>query len=199
MKNDLRDQLGLTQQSLASWLGIPRSSLALAERGRQSLPLSGDFLAQGRLQLAIQGQVYDPATGTTFPAPPPLPPPAPLASPLQERLDACQLQLLRLRRQLKRLQQRATQYQNRLVALPALRAYPGPLAQPEREARWLAALEQEAADALQFTCGAGPQRLLEARIAGLEREAELLAQLLADIPAADEQPPAAPGSTFSES
>ncbi|MBC8085469.1 MAG: hypothetical protein H7Z21_19895, partial [Hymenobacter sp.] len=49
---------------------------------------------------------------------------------------------------------------------------------------WLALFEAEAVSGLSDECGAGPQRLLEARIAGLEREAELLAETLAGLPPA---------------
>jgi hypothetical protein len=38
--------------------------------------------------------------------------------------------------------------------------------------------EGEAVDELRDICGAGPQRLLAARIAGLAREVELLEELL---------------------
>jgi hypothetical protein len=55
---------------------------------------------------------------------------------------------------------------------------------PAREAGWLALFEGEAVDGLRDDCGAGPQRLLVARLAGLEREAELLEELLATLPPA---------------
>ncbi|WP_345050444.1 hypothetical protein [Hymenobacter glaciei] len=67
--------------------------------------------------------------------------------------------------------------------LPALRAYAGQVTNPARETAWLGLLEAEAVDGLRDRCGAGPQGLLAARIAGLEREAELLQALLPPSPA----------------
>jgi hypothetical protein len=61
----------------------------------------------------------------------------------------------------------------------ALRAWPGPVSDAALEASWLALFEGEAVAALRDTGGAGPQRLLEVRIAGLELEAQLLAETLA--------------------
>lgn len=46
-------------------------------------------------------------------------------------------------------------------------------------------MEGEAETALLYDCGKGPQKLLEARIAGLEREAEVLRELLEKQPVAD--------------
>ena len=68
--------------------------------------------------------------------------------------------------------------------MPTLRAWTGAVKNPAREAGWLALFEGEAVDGLRDDCGAGPQRLLEARLAGLLREAELLEELLpAALPA----------------
>ncbi len=167
-----RALLGLTQEKLARWLGIPRASLALAETGRQPLPL-GVWLQDARLDMARLGLVLDPA-GTTSPAPPPLPLPSPDLAPLTQRLGQCRYQAWRLGHELAKLRRQAAGFEARYVALPALRAWTGPVEDPAREARWLDGFEQDAESALLYTCGAGPQRLLEARIAGLEREAELL-------------------------
>jgi DNA-binding XRE family transcriptional regulator len=184
-----RDHLGLTQERLASWLGANRATLAAAETGRRRLP-PGLGLQDARLTLAIMGRVLTYMQPDNSPAaPPPLPPPACDPLPLTRRLRECKHQLYLLRRQLESMQAKAAQFENRLVALPALRAYTGPVRNPAREAGWLALLEGEAMDALRGDCGAGPQRLLEARMAGLEHEAELLEELLATLlPAPDEQP-----------
>ncbi|MCR5889605.1 hypothetical protein LRS06_17865 [Hymenobacter sp. J193] len=174
MSKELRACLGLTQELLASWLGIPRVSLALAERGSQGLPI-GTGVQEARLLLATLGQVLQP-DGTTQPAPPSLPVPAPAPAPLEDRLSYCRYHISRLR-----LQRQAAPYEARLAALPALRAWTGPVRHPEREENWLALLEGEAEYALFYTCGAGPQRLLQARLAGLEREAELLQEMLEEL------------------
>ncbi len=72
----------------------------------------------------------------------------------------------------------------RLAAAPALRAYTDPLPNPARDAGWIALFEGEALDGLRARCGAGPQTLLAARLAGLEREAEVLeAWLATQLPA----------------
>lgn len=174
MADELRAQFGLTQQQMAAWLGVPRASLALAERGHQALP-PGTGVQWARLFFAGRGQRYH-LNGTTEPAPPPLPPPPPLPGPLVARLDYCQHHAQRLQRELHQLQQQAARYEARLTAVPALRT--GPLPLSAREDNWLLRFQQEAEDLLQTRCGAGPQRLLQARIAGLEHEAELLQELL---------------------
>lgn len=176
MSDFIRDFLGLTQERLASWLGVNRTTLASSETGRRSLPL-GHGMASARLTLATLGKVPQ-GVGEPLPAPPPLPPPAPDLDPLEWRLTTCRYQAKNLRWRLANMQAKAAQFEARLVAVPALRAYTGPVKNPAREAGWLALFEGEATDGLRDECGAGPQRLLQARIAGLEREAELLAEML---------------------
>ena len=78
------------------------------------------------------------------------------------------------------LRDRARPYEARLVAAAALRAWPLPSPiGAEYEAIWLRQFEQEAQLMLQ-RYGVAPQKLLEARIAGLAHEAQLLEGLLAD-------------------
>ncbi|SHJ60831.1 hypothetical protein SAMN02745146_3515 [Hymenobacter daecheongensis DSM 21074] len=171
---DLRTHFGLSQEMMAEWLGVARSSLALTERGYQSTaPATG--VQQARLELAAKGLVYDGAGGT-FPAPPPLPEPSPDAEELGFHLRICQGRILGLELQLETLRRRATPYAARLAAAPALRAYPGPVENPEDEQNWLTLFEREARKQLRTTCGATAKRLLEARLAGLRCEAELLAE-----------------------
>lgn len=180
----MRERLGLTQERLASWLGTTRAILAQMEIGRGGLPLESG-MAYARLALAMQGVVPDPeGAGPPQPAPAPLPTPPAASEPLAQRLHYCRHHAQRLRRELAELQLKAQRYELRLKALPALRAWTGPVANPAREENWLALLESETVQALRDDCGAGPQRLLEARLAGLEREAELLAQTLAGLPEA---------------
>ncbi|GAA3930237.1 hypothetical protein [Hymenobacter algoricola] len=175
MADSIRTQLGLTQERMADWLGMSRVSVTLAEQGHRSLPHSA-ALQEGRLSFARLGRVLD-ATGQTRPAPPPLPPPAPDPEPLLARLDYCQHHLRNLRYKLKLMQARAAPYEARLKALPALRAWTGPIRNPALEESWLALFEAEAVSTLLDDCGTGPQKLLTARIAGLEREAEVLGEL----------------------
>ena len=177
-----RTYFGLTQERMASWLGVARASLALAERAHQALTAGATpALQQARLVLAQLGYVYDGHGGRTL-APAPLPPPPAEREPLVRRLDTCQHQAGRLRHELADLRRRAAPYEARLAALPALRAWTGPVRDAKHEENWLALFEREAEQALRFDCGAGPQRLLEARIAGLDYEAELLAKTLATLP-----------------
>ncbi len=177
MSTFVRDHFGLTQERLASWLGVSRISLAHAEGGRRGLP-PGSGVNDARLMLAAMGKVLDltqpepPAGAPPPPLPPPLPPLDP--EPLRWRLHECAHELWRLRRQLTALDAQATQCTNRLAALPFLRAYAGPVKNPAREAGWLALFEGEAVDGLRDACGPGPRALLTARIAGLEREVEVL-------------------------
>ncbi|GAA4384063.1 hypothetical protein [Hymenobacter koreensis] len=182
MADYTRDYFGLTQERLASWLGVERSVLAHAEIGRRPLP-PGYWQQEARLLQARFGLVLQ-VQGTTSPAPPPLPLPVPASDPLEVRLDYCRHHARRLAHQLKRMRTKATVYEARLRAVPALRAWTGPVPDPAREENWLALFEQEAENALLHDCGAGPQRLLEARLAGLEREAELLTDFLNTLPGA---------------
>ena len=182
MPSYIRDHFGLTQERLASWLGANRTTLASSERGRRTLP-PGQAVQEARLVLATAGQVLG-STDAALPSAPPLA--VPLKSqPLEARREECRYEAFRLRHRLAAMQAKATQLTARLAALPALRAYAGEVKNPAREAGWLALFEGEALDGLRDDCGPGPQRLLEARLAGLEREAELLGELLtAQTPAA---------------
>ena len=187
MADPTRAHLALTQQMLATWLGIPRSSVALAETGYQSMP-PNTGLQDARLVLATLGLVPHPTGAPPPPPAPPLLPPLPLPplaeQPLAQRRDYCRHHTQRLRYALGKMRQKAAGYEARYPALPALRAWVGPVKNPEREANWLDNLQQDADYQLRYVCGAGPQRLLEARLAGLECEAELLAETLATPPPA---------------
>jgi hypothetical protein len=177
MSQETRAMFGLTQELMASWLGVPRTSLALAERNHQNLKVELSVTLQGlRLYLAAEGKVLD--LSGVYATVPPLPVPPPEPEPLQRRLTTCQLQLYRLRRDLEAMQKKAVQLERRLVALPALRAWTGEVANPAHEENWLALFEGEARSGLLYDCGAGPQKLLAARIAGLEREVEVLGELV---------------------
>jgi len=188
--DDSRRVYGLTQQRLADWLGLSLSAVAMAEANRRGLAGGVAVSVQAvRLSVARLGEVFN-VPGElprTLPAPPPLPPPPPEADPLRQRLDGCQHRATNLRYELENMRRRAACYEARLVAAPALRAYPGPVARPQLEQSWLYLFEAEALDALRDECGAGPQRLLSARLAGLDLEARLLTETLAAL-----APPPAP-------
>lgn len=186
MADFIRDYFGLTQQRLAEWLGVHRVVVAQVEGGQRGLPL-GPALRRGaqdaRFLLAAHGNTLGP-DGAVQPGPPPLALPPPNTGPVLLRLAACRQQAARLAGTLATARTRAACFGRRLAALPALRAYAGPVPDPDGEAAWLALFETEAVTGLRYTCGPGAQRLLEARIAGLEREAELLAEWLASEPPA---------------
>ena len=171
----LREHFGLTQAMMADWLGVARSTLALAEKGYQS-DTSETGVQNARLTLAVRGLVYDGAGGD-FAAPTGRP--APDFAEVGFRLRQCQHKIQGLELQLTILHQRAALYVARLAAVPALRAYPGPVANPEDEHDWLTIFELEARRQLREKCGATARLLLVARLAGVQREAELLAQALA--------------------
>ena len=181
-----RTRLRLSQEMMADWLGVPRSSLALTERGYQSTTTAMG-VQQTRLMLAVQGLVYDGAGGS-FPAPLALPEPLPDAKELEYRLRQCRAKIQHLELQLTILHRRADPYLARLAAVPALRAYPGPVANPEDEADWLTIFELEARKQLREKCGATARLLLEARLAGLQREAEVLAEALTSSTAPEPLP-----------
>lgn len=182
MASSLRDKFGLTQERLASWLGVNRGTVAMAETSQRNLPTNQWFL-DTRLELAALGLSFslDQPIG---PAPPPLPTPPIERPPLAHRVAEARWKALLLRRELEGMQQRAAQFEARLAALPALRAYTGPVKNPAREAGWLALFEGEALDGLRDDCGAGPQRLLAARLPGLELELAMLEEALATLPPA---------------
>ena len=172
MSDFLRDKFGLTQERLAAWLGVNRTTVAMSETGQRGLP-ANRWMLDVRLALAAQGLVFDPAGGT-LPAPPPLPAPPADPLPVAHRLAEARYRALRLGQELANMRKRAAQFEARLAALPTLRAWTGEVKNPAREAGWLALFEGEAVDGLRDDCGAGPQRLLAARLGGLEREIELL-------------------------
>lgn len=172
--------LGLSQTELADWLGVGRSTISAVEQATRSLPL-GVGIQDIRLMLAAEGLVPGAAAGPPQPAPPPVPPPGPEAAPLQQRLAECRHQLTALGFRLRQLQRQAAPYEARLRAIPALRAWAGPVPDPARETLWLDFIEQEAAATLRTVCGAGPQLLLTTRIAGLTHETALLEEALAGL------------------
>lgn len=180
MADFLRTHFALTQQRLAEWLGIHRVVVAQAEAGQRSLPLGRDMrpgIQNTRITLASMGQMLV-AGGAIEPAPPPVPIPATDTGPLQVRLADCRMQAARLSIELAAMPARAEQLTNRLAAVPALRGYTGPVKDPAQEATWLSLFENEALYGLRYECGPGPQALATARLAGLNREAEQLEQLM---------------------
>ena len=184
MASFVRNHFGLTQERLAAWLGVGRGTVAMAETGDRGL--GHGAIQEARLTLAALGKVLEAGGADPQLAFPPLPlPPAP-REPLARRLAECQYQIFRLSREWTAMQATAQPLENRLAALPALRAYAGPVPNPARDAGWLALFEGEAVDGLRYACGAGPQRLLAARLAGLEREAEMLRELPDALPAPEQ-------------
>ncbi|GAA4037979.1 hypothetical protein GCM10022409_24090 [Hymenobacter glaciei] len=194
MADSLRKYFGLTQERLAAWLGVHRVVLAQAETGQRRLPLgpSQQGIPDVRLSLAKQGLLMQPGQSAE-PAPPPLPMPVD-SRPVLRRLQACRQQAANLRQQLPTMQARATAFANRLAALPALRAYTGPMPNPAREAAWLDRFEQEAVSGLRGECGPVLQGVAAARLAGLTHEMELLEELLAALPPATPTVAASPAT-----
>ncbi len=192
MASFVREHLGITQERLASWVGVSRVALALAEGGSRGLPL-GRGLREVRLTLATLGQLLRPDGPAEPVALPPVPAPAFTPAPLVWRLAQCRHEARNAARQLAALQARAQCFTNRLAALPILRAYAGPIPNPARETAWLNLLEAEALDGLRDDCGAGPQALLAGRLAGLQAEIGVLEALLGPAPPAPgASPPAGP-------
>lgn len=182
MSSSLRDKFGLTQERLASWLGVNRGTVAMSESGQRNLP-ANQWLLDARIELAALGKVFN-LGQAVGPAPPPLPTPPIERQPLAHRVAEARWKVVLLRRELESLQKRAAQFEARLAAIPALRAYTGPVKNPAREAGWLALFEGEAVDGLRDDCGAGAQRLLAARLAGIELELSMLEETLAGLPPA---------------
>ncbi|MDO7876822.1 hypothetical protein Q5H93_18905 [Hymenobacter sp. ASUV-10] len=166
-------------------MGQARSSIAESETGRRPPSIrEGYWERSRRLTLAAIGKALDPLTGDSLPGLPPLPPLPPAAQPLQDRVRDCRHRIRNLQYDLADMQEKAKPYEARRAALPTLLPWTGPDPSPDLAAAWLDLFEKEAEVALLYTCGAGPQRLLQARIAGLERECELLEELLAPLPPA---------------
>ena len=180
MANSTRNHFRLTQEQLAAWLRTPRGSIAAAERGHRSMPLQLHLRAL-RLDMATLSRAVD-ATGQLLPVPPPLPLPAWPLLPVQRQLRQCRHRIGRLRYELAQMLARNPPFEARLAAVPILRSWTGPDPDAAQAEGWIERFEQEAVSELQYVCGAGPQLLLRARIAGLEQEAALLEQALAAIP-----------------
>ena len=177
MADDTRTHFRLTQEQLATWLRIPRGSIAAAERGHRSMP-SQPHLRGLRLNMAALGRAVD-ASGQLLPLPPPLPlPPWPLP-PVQLQLRQCRYHIGRLQYELEQLRTRTSPFEARLAAVPILRNWTGPDPDAVQASGWIDRFEQEALSELNHNCGPGPQLLLRARIAGLEHEAALLEEALA--------------------
>ena len=181
MSHSLRETFGLTQDRLAAWLGVGRVAVAQSEGGQRGLPLNAG-MQQVRLMMASLGKTFDLAPAAGVP-PPPSPPPTPEPPPSVRRVDLqaqrCRLAVYRGQQQGQVLQVQAAQWRARLAATPLLRAYTGPVNNLAREAGWLALFEGEALDGLRDRCGPDAQVLLDARVAGLAREAEVLEAWLA--------------------
>lgn len=163
---ELRRCYGLTQQSLAEWLGIPRGSVNMAERGLRALP-GAATINFSRLTLASM-------------VPPSPAPAAPDADRLRRRQAECQLAAARLRTELADMQTRFAQCQVRLRALPMLRAGDQTAPRAGLERAWLNILELEAQLDLD-ACDATAQALLTARISALDHEAATLEQLATGV------------------
>ncbi len=166
---EVRRHFGLSQATLAAWLGIGAGMVGHLEAGRKPIP--GPVL----LRLApLAAQV-----GGAVPPPPPDPAAAlalPDAGPLAARRDYCQHHAARLRRALRPLAA-AAQYATRWqAALPALLAA-APAGSPARA--WLLRRQEAAAEALDGAASA-QWHLLRLQAEGLEAEAAALTALLGD-------------------
>ena len=168
----VRASLGLTQQELAWLLGVSRSALSMAERGRRTLPLPA---LQRLLQLwqAIT-QPAPVAPGSVQPAPV-------LTADQRDLLDlrclGINLEEYPLRQQVKRAQVRleqARQRQQAALVLHALTPTGDELAQ-----RWLTRFEAEALTNLHDD--AATVALLELRLRVLAFEQAEIEQLLSNV------------------
>ena len=186
----IRAHLGLRQIDLGTWLGLSRTQIANVETGREPLPRHArPWLRAAMAVLALAEAI--PETGDLpFGPVPTIPAGGPTA--VLARLRECEYQARRLHQQLRALQQTQRLATRRLLAGPLLlAALPSPPALPEaapeppallRRRRWLARLQEAAADALLPEAPTGPvaAALLAARLGAWQHEAALL---VAGLPA----------------
>jgi transcriptional regulator with XRE-family HTH domain len=170
---EVRAQLGISQADMARLLGVLPGHVAHAESGQRHLSAA----AWPRLR-ALEAALRV--------APAPLPSPDP--RPLQLRHTQCLAQSQRLAVRLSyELPDQARVARTRLgaaTALPAALAAveaeePLPPRVREDQQGQLSMLVNAAHDAWEDSCGPTPTTLLRARLAGLQAEAEVLAQALA--------------------
>lgn len=168
-----RKYFGLQQQELAAYLGVSAELVKHIESGRRTL--TGPVLL--RLNpLAALLPAEAPARPAA-PAPEIAPPGNPAAGPLEARLDACQHQAGKLRRELQRLAAAHAQARRWQAVLPYL------LATTEAGTpahQWLLARQQHTHATLHDPHEAARYHLLRLRVQALETEAAGLAALLAE-------------------
>ena len=198
----VRAHFGLTQQELASWLGLSRSAYSVVEAGREALPaharawLRPWATALSYLPDPPPPEPLDSALLTTLPAGP---------EALRARLLACYLEAERLRERLEQVQLRTLRNRRRQgMAGPLLAALTTEASYALREEdaatrwrrRWLNRWLEAAADELLPTAAAtGPtaEALLTARRAACQHEAATLRAYLDSLPApANRRRPPAP-------
>jgi transcriptional regulator with XRE-family HTH domain len=162
----VRGHFGLSQEDLASLLGMSRAMLSLAELQRRTLSTQA---LMWLLPLARRAGDSSAAAPAPTPAAPTPGAADAVGTALAERQARCRHEAEQLRRELRPHHTRLLQAQRRLEVLPELRAsLPTPLS--PRHERWLAWFEQDARSTLQGPAAA-TAALLELRIAALEFEA----------------------------
>jgi hypothetical protein len=109
--------------------------VALAETNRHSWSL-GSAVAEGRLEFALRGELFERATGAV-PGPPPLPLPVPDPAPIAARIREVRYRIGQLTYALEDLRAAAVPYEARYRVVSILRAYTSPLRNAEREATWI--------------------------------------------------------------
>ncbi|MBT9394186.1 hypothetical protein KLP40_13515 [Hymenobacter sp. NST-14] len=175
----VRRYFGLPQWELAAFLGVSPELVKHIEAGRRSLS-SPVLLRLNELARLLPAEPEPPATvapagpGAVFPG-------WPEAAPVLARLDGCQHQAARHRRQLARLTAALALARRWEQALPGLQATAPALtdtsAGAARRRRWLAAREQQTREAL-GPAAAARYQLLRVRMEALEAEAAALRALL---------------------
>ena len=164
----LRAYYGLTQDWLAHYLAVPRSTVSMDELGRASLP-TGSFRHLLPLTLGI------PVPDGPAPEPSAEPTEAGLAATqplLAGRQREVKYELLRLEKQQEKLRVRLRQVRLRLQTLPALLASLAPAPADERQRRELGYWAADAPDQLRDD---------EAALAMLDLRQRVLAFELAEI------------------
>lgn len=163
----IKQQLGLSYQQLATYLGVSESMLTMAQSGRRSLPAHATILIT-RLLLLLQNT---PAINSTQDDN------SQQLIALNKRLQYCNLRLVSLQKKLQKMQEKYQQLKQLQQITAAMKSNPITGKDAKKEKLWAAATAAEATDTIKHY---GPQKqiLQQLQINCLLYEIEQIKQLI---------------------
>lgn len=154
----IRENFGLSQEQLAIYLGVSRSSINMAERGTRGLPTA----ALGKLALLQKSQ----QTNIVYRQKALQQRAAKDAAEIKRYLKKCQNEILLLQKELTLMQEQYGQCINVMQALEHLLQATPALGKPTKEQLWLEILEAETVKKM-ANCNHGKQVILQLQIKAL--------------------------------